>query len=161
MPAFGLSGLQYLFDFYSRNRPVEDNQQRSVISTEELWSSSSSRITDFVGIVFEGLLPHITAESSMSEILEAYLNETNGFRDRFMYSNIRALMKIALCISVSSADAERAFSLVNNVKSKLRSCLGAPMLDALCLIASEGPAEDDFEYEERLFSSGTEKKIDE
>jgi hypothetical protein len=55
-----------------------------------------------------------------------------------------------LCISVSSADAERAFSLVNNVKSKLRSCLGASMLDALCLIASEGPAEDDFEYEEAV-----------
>ena len=59
-------------------------------------------------------------------------------------------MKIALCISVSSADAERAFSLVNNIKSKLRSCLGPPMLDALCVIASEGPAEDDFDYEQAV-----------
>ena len=95
-------------------------------------------------MVVDGFLPEITAESSMSEILEAYLNETNGFRDKFQQSNIRALMKIALCISVSSADAERAFSLVNSVKSKLRSCLGPVMLDALCLIASEGPEEDDF-----------------
>jgi hypothetical protein len=97
------------------------------------------------------------------KILEACLNETNGDLEKFQYSNIRALVKIALCISVSSADAERAFSLVNNKKSKLRSCLGPPMLDALCLIASEGLAEDDFEYKNtrKLLSSGTVKKIDE
>jgi hypothetical protein len=77
--AFGLPGLQYLFDFYSRNRPVEDNQQRSVISKD--FGRLRRDYQHFVGIVFEGLLPHITAESSMSEILEAYLNETNGFRD--------------------------------------------------------------------------------
>ena len=44
----------------------------------------------------------------MSEILEAYLNETTD-------GLVRALIKIALCNSVSSADAERAFSLVNNL----------------------------------------------
>jgi hypothetical protein len=56
-------------------------------------------------------------------------------------------MKIALCTSVSSADAERAFSLVNITKNKLRSCLGPAMLDGLCLIASAGPSEDEFDYE--------------
>jgi hypothetical protein len=89
-------------------------------------------------------------ETNMSEMLEAYLNETNGIREKFQFSNIRALMKIALCISVSSADAERSFSLVNNIKSKFRSCLGPPMLDVLCLIASEG-----------VLCSGTQKQNDE
>jgi hypothetical protein len=66
------------------------------------------------------------------------------------YSNIRALMKIALCISVSLADAKRAFLLVNNKKSKLLNCLGPPMLDALCLIASSEGSAYDFEYEEAV-----------
>ena len=63
-------------------------------------------------------------------------------------------------LSVSSADAERAFPLVNNIKNKLRNCLGPPMLDALCVIASEGPAEDDFDYEEAVEFWHDRKKID-
>jgi hypothetical protein len=68
-------------------------------------------------------------------------------------------MKIAVWISVSLADAKRAFSLVNNVKlSKLRSCLGSAMLDALCLIASQGPAEDEFDYEDAVVLKHTKKE---
>jgi hypothetical protein len=56
-------------------------------------------------------------------------------------------MKIVLCISVLSADAEGAFLLVNLIINELRRCLGPAMVDGLCLIASAGPSEDEFDYE--------------
>ena len=63
---------------------------------------------------------------------------TSPHEDCFVHQ--RFFSRCRACIFIGKQCKEQA----------VRSCLGAPMLDALCLIASEGPAEDDFEYEEAV-----------
>ena len=56
------------------------------------------------------------------------------------------LAQIALTLPVSNADAERGFSCINRVKTKLRNRLTLCSLDNLIRISIEDP-EKDFDFE--------------
>ena len=59
--------------------------------------------------------------------------------------NLYKMVTHAMVILPSTADVERAFSAMNNIKTDSRSCLGLPSLDALLRIALNGPSAAEFE----------------
>ena len=55
--------------------------------------------------------------------------------NRQVYQQLYKLMVLSLVIMPSNAEAERAFSVQNRTKTRLRSCLSAEQLDRLIRLA--------------------------
>lgn len=57
------------------------------------------------------------------------------------------MCKLMLCVPVTSVECERAFSLQNRIKTKLRNRLGEERIDLLMRISmGPGPSVESFEY---------------
>ncbi|XP_069110057.1 uncharacterized protein [Argopecten irradians] len=61
------------------------------------------------------------------------------------YQNVLMLVKIMLCLPVSSAQCERTFSTMNRIKTDVRSSLNITTLEDLIRISGEGPDILDFD----------------
>ena len=60
------------------------------------------------------------------------------------------LAAFALTLPVHTADCERGFSLQNNIKKSQRNKLLSDRLDTLIIISAEGPAIEEFKFDQAL-----------
>ena len=66
---------------------------------------------------------------------------------RLVHPQLARLASLGLMIPFSTADCERAFSTMKQVKTKLRNRLKTTTLDCLLRISIEGPELKDFDFE--------------
>lgn len=79
-------------------------------------------------------------KKSMSRLVRAFLKQYGGSDEHTvsLFPNLVKLANIALVVAVTSANAERSFSTVRAIFTKLRNSLSDSMLDALVRIYSFG-----------------------
>jgi len=68
----------------------------------------------------------------------------------YQYPEVFKLAEIALVLPVSTAQAERAFSTQNLIKTRQRNSLGEGHLADLMRISLNGPTADKFNYQRAL-----------
>lgn len=118
------------------------------------------------------LLPFTLDEDDVNMLTQLPLDEMwqkisvyKDFNDVYKFKNIAKLATIVLTLPHSNAEAERIFSITNDVKTKKRNRLGDETLNAITLIRSSfsalnlncttfKPCEDHF----KLFSNAIYKK---
>ena len=115
--------LVSLLDHYS---PAVDKDD--ALMEWRTFSTSLDKLTSF------------TAQSVMVDLAE---------RDelRTLYPNLSKLAAMGAVIPMSTVDAERGFSAVNRIKTKLRNRMKATTLQNLLTIEVEGPELKDMDYE--------------
>ena len=86
-------------------------------------------------------------------IKERGLSLSDGY-DELLKSDVLPDVKVLACIfmvlCLSSVPCEKGFSLMANIKTKLRNCMNIETLDALMMISSNGPSMGDKEAMVRL-----------
>ena len=73
------------------------------------------------------------------------------------FPNMLKLAAFTLNLPVHTADCERAFSLQNNIKNSQRNRLLSDRLDTLMVISAEGPAKEEFKFDQALLKWSKEK----
>lgn len=91
----------------------------------------------------------------VSLVKECYSKlEPTGFIERILteqadalphYSVMCSMCTLLLCVPVTSVECERAFSLQNRMKTKLRNRLGEERLNRIMII-NTGPSIDSFDF---------------
>ena len=101
----------------------------------------------FLGYYLEGDLPKVInlvwecfAKLDPAAFIQHILTEHGDALPAYS-----AMCKLLLCVSVTSVGCERAFSLQNRIKTKLRNRLGEDRVDML-MRSSMGPSIDIFEH---------------
>ena len=73
------------------------------------------------------------------------------------FPNMLKLAAFALTLPVHTADCERGFSLQNNIKNSQGNRLLSDRLDTLMVISAEGPAKEEFKFDQALLKWSQEK----
>jgi len=77
---------------------------------------------------------HQTDHSSSDGVLEQMEVELSA------YPNFVALVKLYLCITISSVDCERGFSTYNNIKTTIRNHLNVATVNTLMQMSVDTPS---------------------
>ena len=135
-PDFGNGQIEVLIDWFGH--PKADNDGRMYPRTvDPVQVRSEWR-------VFKRMLRGIK---------ERGLSLSDGY-DELLKSDVLPDVKVLACIfmvlCLSSVPCEKGFSLMANIKTKLRNCMNIETLDALMMISSNGPSMGDKEAMVRL-----------
>ena len=74
-----------------------------------------------------------------------------------LYPALSKLFSIALVLPVSTADCERGFSTMKRIKTVPRNRLSTATLDHLISISAEGPALDEFDFDQAVVKWGAKR----
>lgn len=129
------AALTVVNEQFGRERTIAGRVYSRLIDCEQLPAQHANYVAEI-----QGTLRKAAAKGealSMDQAIEHYLKADACLAQR----DISVLLEIAQITSPSTAIVERGFSFMNDVKVADRSCLSAPILDALLLIAIEGPTD--------------------
>lgn len=65
-----------------------------------------------------------------------HLETMKNFNNSFLFKNVCFLAKVVIILPHSNADSERIFSIVTDVKTKKRNCMGENLLNSICVLRS-------------------------
>lgn len=122
-----------------------DGFQREAVNNFQNLKKQFGHMVDFDAIEVEWRNLHVILDEdtknklrSIEHIDEMWyeLSLLEDYSGEKKFSNLYNLVKIALSMPHSNAEAERVFSIVTDVKTKKRNRLGTESLDAVCVFRS-------------------------